>query len=193
MRMEPARPGSERRAAHSRSLAVRGMIMDVPTFIAKLVEFLAWPLAAVVLALALRREIRQLLPNIRKLKAGPIEAEFEREIRKLSESVEADTDLLSPPERATPERQMLLQLVQINPRSAILEAWRGVEEAKTVAKSYRIASSYGSPSSSSLDDIRRITTESLFTSEEWDLYVELRTLRNKAAHAPDFRQLLRRH
>jgi len=160
--------------------------VDAFTFVAALVRFLAWPLAAVVLAFVLRGEIRQLIPNLRKIKAGPLEAEFERDIRKLSESAEAHAELSLPPDRATPERQVLLQLVQINPRSAILEAWRGIEEAKTLAKSYRWASTCSSLPGPLPDDIRRITTESLFTGDEWELYVELRALRNKAAHAQDF-------
>lgn len=103
--------------------------MDALTFIAKLVEFLAWPSATVVLLLLLRGEINDLFRYVKKLKAGPVEAEFEREVKELKAAAEAQPQLLPPPEGATPEKQMLLQLVQINPRSAVLEAWRGVEEA----------------------------------------------------------------
>jgi hypothetical protein len=103
--------------------------VDALTFIAKLVEFLAWPVAAVILVLLLRGEIKGLFRYLKKLKAGPVEAEFEREVQELKATAEAQPQLLPPPEGATPEKQMLLQLVQINPRSAVLEAWRGVEEA----------------------------------------------------------------
>ena len=54
--------------------------MDTLTFIAKLVEFLAWPTAAVIVVVLLRDELRRLLSLVKKLKAGPVEAEFEREV-----------------------------------------------------------------------------------------------------------------
>jgi hypothetical protein len=100
--------------------------MDTLTFIAKLVEFLAWPSAAVILVLLLRGEIKGLFRYVKKVKAGPMEAEFEREVKELKATAEAQPQLLPPPEGATPEKQMLIQIVQINPRSAVLEAWRGV-------------------------------------------------------------------
>ena len=94
--------------------------MDQLTFISNLVEFLAWPIASVLLVFLLRGEIKRLLPYIKRLKAGPLEAEFEREIKELKATAEAQPQLLPPPEGATPEKQMLLQLVQINPSVLVL-------------------------------------------------------------------------
>lgn len=160
--------------------------MDTLTFVAKLVEFLAWPSAAVVLVLLLRGEVKDLFRYIKKLKAGPVEAEFEREVQQLKATAEAQPQFLPPPEGSTPERQMLLQLVQISPRSAVLEAWRGVEDA-----SVRVIQSKGvyvpeREASSSLSVIRSLTKESVLSVDEVSLYHELRSLRNQAAHAKDF-------
>ena len=158
--------------------------MDTLTFRSKLVEFLAWPAAAILLVFLLRDEIRRLAPNLKKLKAGPVEAEFEREIKELRASADEQEDLLPPPEGPTPEKQMLLQLVQINPRSAILEAWRGVEDGLRQASYYTGGDgayrAYGSPAMGS------VSKESIFTTEELALYRHLRTLRNQAAHSTDF-------
>lgn len=160
--------------------------MDTLTFIAKLVEFLAWPSAAVILVLLLRGEIKDLLPYVKKLKAGPVEAEFEREVKELKATAEAQPQLLPPPEGATPEKQMLLQLVQINPRSAVLEAWRGVEDA-----SVRVIKSKGfyvpeRETNSPLAVIRSLTKENVLSAEEVSLYHDLRALRNQATHSQDF-------
>lgn len=160
--------------------------MDILTFIAKLVEFLAWPCAAIILVLLLRGEIKGLFRYVKKLKAGPVEAEFEREIKELKATTEAQPQLLPPPEGVTPERQMLLQLVQINPRSAVLEAWRGVEEA-----SVRVIQSKGfyvpeREANSPLAIIRSLTKENVLIAEEISLYHELRALRNQATHSQDF-------
>ena len=160
--------------------------MDTLTFIAKLVEFAAWPVATVVLVLMLRDEIKKLLPSVKKLKAGPVEAEFEREVKELKATTEARPQLLPPPEGITPERQMLLQLVQVSPRSAVLEAWRGIEEA-----SIRVVQSKGvyvseRDSMSPLSAARALNKEQLLTADELALFHDLRSLRNQAAHAQDF-------
>jgi hypothetical protein len=160
--------------------------MDILTFIAKLVEFTAWPIATVVLVAMLHGEIKRLLPHIKKLKAGLVEAEFEREVKELQTTVEAQPQLLPPPERGAPEWQMLMQLVQINPRSAILEAWRGVEDAaiRVIQKQGLYVSERDSQSPLAI--IRTLNKEKVFSSEEVSLYHELRSLRNQATHAQDF-------
>jgi hypothetical protein len=81
---------------------------------------------------------------------------------------------------------MLLQLVQVNPRSAILEAWRGVEAA-----ALRVVSSRGifvpeREASSPFAVTRALTKEGILSSEDLSLFHELRSLRNQAAHADDF-------
>ena len=52
--------------------------MDFLAFIAKITEFTAWPLASVAMVVLLREQVGKSLPTLRKLKAGPIEAEFEQ-------------------------------------------------------------------------------------------------------------------
>ncbi|MFI8619265.1 hypothetical protein ACIGHN_27610 [Acidovorax sp. NPDC077693] len=51
--------------------------MDLLTFISRVVDSLAWPVAAIVLGLIFRKKLLDLIPNLRKFKAGPLEAEFE--------------------------------------------------------------------------------------------------------------------
>ena len=60
--------------------------MDYPSIFIKLLEFGAWPAAAVLIVLLLRRELRPLIPMIRKLKAGPVEIELERVVKELAET-----------------------------------------------------------------------------------------------------------
>lgn len=160
--------------------------MDTFTFISKLIEFTAWPIAAVALVAMLRSEIKLLLPHIKKLKAGPVEAEFEREVKELQATAQAQPQLLSPPEGLTPERQMLLQLVQVNPRSAVLEAWRGIENAAVRVIQSKAFFVPDREAHSPLAVIRTLNKENVVSSEEVSLYQELRSLRNQAAHAQDF-------
>jgi predicted transcriptional regulator len=73
--------------------------MDIATFFIALAQHAAWPVASVVIVFALRKEIRQLLPSIRKFKAGPLEVELEKvaekleETRKLASGADAKADL----------------------------------------------------------------------------------------------------
>ncbi|MVT30302.1 hypothetical protein GO496_26250 [Acidovorax citrulli] len=45
--------------------------MDWLTFISKLIDSIAWPVAAVLLGLIFRKKLAELLPLLRKVKAGP--------------------------------------------------------------------------------------------------------------------------
>ncbi len=160
--------------------------MDSLTFISKLVEFLAWPGASVILVFMLRGEIKRLLPFVKRLEAGPLEAEFEREVKELKATAEAQPQLLPPPEGATPEKQMMLQLVQINPRAAVLEAWRGVEEASVRAIQGKAVYVQEGQARSPLAVVRALNKAEMLTGEEVSLYHDLRSLRNQAAHSQDF-------
>jgi hypothetical protein len=57
--------------------------LDNLTFVAKVIEFAAWPVAALVIALCLRKELQALIPLIKKFKAGPVEVELEQMKREL--------------------------------------------------------------------------------------------------------------
>jgi hypothetical protein len=186
--------------------------MDILTFLVRLIEALSWPLAIVVLVIALRKEVRGLVATLSRIKAGPVEAEFGREVAKLHASTEG-VDELPPPEQLSPAKQMLLELAEISPRSAILEAWIGVEEAlRQLAYSqgalnplpaYGSAAAiggyggYGAPVEP-VDYAARAGSggygpsvgpvfrkEDFLTQEELSLYRHLRGLRNQVAHAGD--------
>ena len=81
---------------------------------------------------------------------------------------------------------MLLQLVQLNPRSAVLEAWRGIEESAIRVVQDKALYVPERESHSPLAVIRVLNRENILSAEDVSLYHELRTLRNQAAHAQDF-------
>ena len=57
--------------------------MDTLTFIAKVLEHGTWPAAAFGIIYILRAQLKELLPSIKKFKAGPIELELERVVKEL--------------------------------------------------------------------------------------------------------------
>lgn len=160
--------------------------MDALAFIAKLVESLAWPVAAVFAVWSLRPELRDLLRLVKKVKAGPIEAEFDREVKDLR----AETEAGAPAPEALPavraQTDPLLELAAKLPRAAILEAWRLVEFATIRLVNSRDLLPPGVDRIPSHHVIRLVTKEQLLSAEDLALYYDLRNLRNQAAHAVDF-------
>lgn len=160
--------------------------MDTLTFTAKIIESIAWPIATVILVVLLRAEIQSLLPFLKRLKAGPLEAEFERELLELRTTVEFEPVQQPAEKPLSIAEQKLLQLIEINPRSAILEAWQGVE---AYARKLTIDLGLYEPGPESrplLDAYRAIARANLLSTEDLALFQELRSLRNQAAHAEDF-------
>jgi hypothetical protein len=156
--------------------------MDILTFISKITESLAWPFATLGIVFILRKKIETILPFLKKLKAGPIEAEFAQEVKDLRKSV--DTYIDEKPLSAHDKK--LFQLSEINPRSAILEAWQGVEtEARKLVIDLGLYEM--GPESRPLLDVYRVLVKNNFlSSDNLALFNELRSLRNQAAHDENF-------
>lgn len=158
--------------------------MDILTFITKLIDSLAWPVAAIVLIILLRKEIGSIIPFIKKLKVGPVEAEFDREVKELTKETENEIPAVKT-FLPTDRQGKLLQLSQINPRSAIIEAWQGIEFAATKAlpdKALDFAIKERSPNAT----IRALTKFDVLNKFEISLLYDLRALRNQAVHDEQF-------
>lgn len=160
--------------------------MDVLSFIAEIVKALAWPVAAVVLITLLRTEIKALLPLLKKLKAGPVEAEFDREVKELKTTAEAQLPAGLQPQTISPQRQKLLQLAEINPRSAVIEAWQGVEfVARRFLQAQELSLSERDVQSP-VALLRGLNRHEVLTRDEVALFNNLRNLRNEAVHLTEF-------
>ena len=150
-----------------------------------LTDALAWPIASIIIALAFRSEIRKLLPSIKKFKAGPIEAEFERRI---SEVIAESTDLIldsTTTQEVVSVNDKLVKLADVDPRSAILETWRNLETSLKGA----VIKRSGSPIpdvSTSFKILREAEKMELLSPSELLAANELRGLRNQAAHIENF-------
>ncbi len=101
--------------------------MDVLSFVVQMTQALAWPVAAVVLALLLRRPLLGLLPLVQKLRYGPFELDFGRRVAELA--VAAERELPAEVPTNADEAARLTDLAQVSPRAAVLEAWLQVEQA----------------------------------------------------------------
>jgi hypothetical protein len=152
--------------------------MNILDFIAALVKALAWPVAAIVIAMIFHRQISALLSRIRKGKIGPAEFEFEQEVQELAEQTSAQ---LQSQQVGSPT----VSLATTNPRAAILEAWLGVESAI-----HRLAYNRELPAPSAqrspLSIIRAVEKAGVLPGEDVALFNDLRVLRNRATHDAEF-------
>ncbi|WP_031639686.1 hypothetical protein [Pseudomonas aeruginosa] len=156
--------------------------MDVFTFISGLVKALAWPVVVVIVLVLLRPELKAMAPFLKKLKAGPVEAEFERDVNQLKEMVYEPAKPVPPlsPE-VTASKEFLYQLAALHPRSAIQESWVRVEAAGRAA----LARSSADPGKSYITAARlaqELSGIGALSETQVTLYHELRRLRNDAAH-----------
>lgn len=104
--------------------------MDWLTFISKLVDSLAWPVAGVVLGLIFRKKLIELIPLLRRVKAGPLEAEFEIATRQVLASTAAviakqgNQDAQKSEEaESIAEKASRLITARSEPTAAIIEGW----------------------------------------------------------------------
>jgi hypothetical protein len=116
-------------------LGWQSFILELLKALVDLVKALAWPLAAVVVAMLFRRPFSGLIGRITKLKYKDAEADFDRKLRK----AEAEAAVALPPaETAKASDQpegVYAALAKLSPRSAVLEAWKDlISEAEETAK-----------------------------------------------------------
>ena len=157
--------------------------MNSLEFTSEIVKALAWPAATLIIFIVLRKEISKLMPLLRKFKAGPVEAEFEKEI---TESVNAAGKPDNTQALNTASHSFLVQLAELHPRSAILESWVRVEAAARAAlehKSTSVTSPNYVPASRLAEPLAQ---EKILGPADITLFHELRRLRNEVAHAQGF-------
>ena len=169
---------------------------------ASIVESLAWPSSALLIALVFRSQIKDLLSKIRKLSWGDASADFSEELDKLESSGrQLEYNITSEDEEAEPihdgrfERMLL-----ISPAGAVLDAWKPIqkqlEEISFVRFSQIKQKRHYTPQQAAL----MLYKEGYITESDFHLINEMRNLRNIAAHSDEiskadalrFRDLARR-
>lgn len=164
--------------------------MDLLTFTAQLFSSIAWPIAAVVVALLLRQPLAGVLNALRRIKVSGVEAEFGRRLEQARELIDDEPRTNVPPltSPAYPDknREFLLKLAEHSPRSVILEAWRGIETAATKALSRTNGDIKSARGLSSTVTGKALVNANLIDDTESQLFSILRDLRNRAAHEQNF-------
>lgn len=94
---------------------------------------LAWPLVLLVVALLFREQWRVLLHRLDELRWGDKSARFSRRLDRLERAAPFPPPPLPPPDAETDlalsgDHGRFLQLLEISPSAAVLDAWARVEE-----------------------------------------------------------------
>jgi hypothetical protein len=157
--------------------------MDTRQFIASLVSSLAWPGAVLGIALLFRKQLAQLLTGpLRRLKAGPVELEFERLISTVQAQIEPSPHVASPtPTVSGPISSDLADIARKVPIAAIVEGYSRLE----VALQERLRSAGDTKDLDRLSGMalaRRAADKGLLTPETVNALEGLAVLRNLAAH-----------
>jgi hypothetical protein len=160
--------------------------VDSLTFVTRLAEAFAWPAVVLIVVSLLRKEVSALFAIVKKVKAGPVEAEFEREINELKSVADAELPDVERQAPATSSQNELEQLAQINPRAAIIEAWRRLELATRRSLAHLGITMTSRDVASPLAHARNLAKSALMSQEELVLFNDLRNLRNTSVHAENF-------
>jgi hypothetical protein len=161
-------------------------LLDSLTFISKLTEFLAWPIVALVLGLAFKKRLEELLPMVKRMKFGPVEAEFELAAKKVladaSKAAVKEDRWVNQHEFSNTNNRFVSQLLfaRKDPAGMILEGWGNVDGE--LHKFGRQLGIVDDPLESNAKVYSSVMASGRLPQETVELVRELRDLRNKVAH-----------
>jgi hypothetical protein len=158
--------------------------VDTKQLVASLVSSLAWPLAAVVLALMFRQQLASLLRGggpLKRLKAGPVEFEFDRVISDVESKIEPGPGEEKESYAGRTVAEELMAVAKASPRAAVMEAFALVEQE--IRGRMRVA---GHPRADAKQGAVRLAREAreagVITAESLEAVEGMAVLRNLAAH-----------
>jgi hypothetical protein len=169
--------------------------MDLLQFFASVISSLAWPVAMVVLGFVFKEQFKALLQKVRHAKGVGIELDFAEDVKRIVMEAEqvkqeeisidggpaVDTGVVD-------DKDKLYEILRERPSALILDAWRDVEksvqdvmtaigiEATTVQRKNVPPTLWAG----------LLQRNGVLSHEEATLIADLRTLRNKVAHALDW-------
>lgn len=161
--------------------------MDPLAFVAAVIDAIAWPLVAVIIFLALRRPLFNLIPLIERLRYRDLEIGFNTQVEQLAFAArEALPAHMHAEEEDRRWHENLQELAQLSPRAVVLEAWLDLErEAIETSRRYGLnLSSWETRAPILLG--HALEQAGILDDTTQEIFYRLKNLRNAAAHASDF-------
>jgi len=144
-----------------------------------LIDILVWPVTIFLLILLARRPIQRLIPFIQRIRYKDFELEFSKKLAEVAADV-GESSLLE--SEGSEERDKIYALVDVSPASAVIEAWKSLEQAaqEKVRQLAPKDETFQDPLRRPLDylDHKGVLVPSAASATR-----DLRMLRNQAAHA----------
>jgi hypothetical protein len=163
--------------------------MDWLQFLAAIVAAVAWPTVVLVVFIALRRPLGDLVPFLEELKYKDFVLKFRvglSEVRaSTSPKPEAEPSAIGASEPLNGELANLYNVAKLAPTAAVIQAWATLEGAivERAVKSGKAAADSVLRGHSRLGHV--LLADGVFTKEDFDAFHKLRELRNIAAHKAD--------
>lgn len=155
---------------------------------AQILGTIAWPTAAVIILLAFRKPLQELLQHVAGLSFGGAKVTFDRTSPGVTESVvEALEDAASESPQATPMplREYYAERAETNPLNAILEAYIAIERWYDAALTKHNADNYDGLKKLGVSQMSRIAvSKGLVPASTLPAVDGLTALRNLVVHAP---------
>ncbi|MBN2595375.1 MAG: hypothetical protein JXR82_01155 [Marinifilaceae bacterium] len=171
--------------------------METKEFILGLIKALIWPVTILVIILLLRKQIKNLLNQLKSFKIKDAEFNFEKEIQAVKSQAKAltkqdntDKTIDDYIQREDKKLKRLIELAELSPRGAILETWIELEENILEAGERNLTGCTAAPSNinknSTHGKIMKDFNERGFISNHYlELYYGLKRIRNEAVHVQD--------
>ena len=159
--------------------------MDWLTFIAEMLKILIWPIIVVAIILLLRRQITNLIPNLRHIKFKDFELEFAKDLQKVNQHIKQ----LSLPKYVDNEDLKykageLKNLAYNSTRGAILEMWLLIENQLQEIANKKLGDVPNKYSVRTLLEL--LFKEKIIPQGIYSIFKELRAIRNKTIHEDEF-------
>tara|TARA_R110000751_G_scaffold71441_9_gene144877 strand:+ start:3179 stop:3790 length:612 start_codon:yes stop_codon:yes gene_type:complete len=148
-------------------------------FIASIIGSLAWPVAAVIIALAFRKHISGLFNKIRRFSWGDTSVELSEQLDKVETTSQAIPDSLNKPPSPLPNDRFQ-QLLEISPSAAILDSWRNVEQMLLKITPNRLNDNRTHRLPSLI--AKHLLEDGTISGSVYEMISDLQRIRNVAAH-----------
>ena len=156
--------------------------MDWKSFIAEVIGHMAWPVAFIVTITILKEPIVKLLSLVSRLKYKDLDIEFSKAVKELRKEAEKLTPDIESKDK---DSKSIVQLAELAPRAAVIEAWRRLEAEAIEALERADAKTPGIKLRSGTV-WRALLNEKLIDQNRYNMIMELSSLRNTAVHADEF-------
>lgn len=155
--------------------------MDYLTFVVEMIRILIWPLIVIIIVLLLRKQIINLITDLKHLKYKDFELEFNRGLQKVNK----DIDKVGLPEKESSRYldDKLMELKGItrkSPVEAIVETWILIENQLREIASIKLEKSLNKYSIRK--QLESLVKKNIIPKEIYSIFGELKTIRNKVVH-----------